>query len=425
MFGTARKSVESNAQSDVVFAAMEALASPVFVNCVSPGSEGIVYCNSAFLKGMGAVRKEQYIGKHVSSLFAPTQPEGRTATEMARQTEAAISRDGKWVGGTNYVRGDGSVFEVVATVTSLMLAGKAYAVAQLQDLGAAEVMNRRKTEFQALANSLQSEVGASVDAISTAASNLSGVVSSLMHSAEETSRQSESVVSINGHTANNVTSVADAANELTSSIDAIGSQVGRSTLIARDAVGQASNTQATVNRLVAAAERIGDVIKLIQSIASQTNLLALNATIEAARAGDAGRGFAVVASEVKSLASQTAKATEEISLQIADIQAATTETESAIRAIGSTIEQISEISGIIAETVERQSGATQRIAENVSRASQGTDQVTQSLMTVAGVARETTGVVNKVQSSIGIVSEQTHSLQGRVKTFIDRLRTEA
>ena len=419
MFGMARKTADGNAQTDVAFAALEALASPVFVNGTAAGDDGLAYVNNAFLKSLGASRKEQYLGKTVASFLAPAQADGRSTIE------ASLAREGKWSGATSYLRSDGTIFEATAMVTQIMVAGKAYNVTQLQDANTAGQASRRKSEFQALANSLQAEVGASVEAIATAAGNLNGVVSSLMHSAEETSRQSENVVSINGHTANNVTSVADAAHELTSSIHAIGEQVGRSTLVARDAVSQASNTQATVNRLVGAAQRIGDVIKLIQSIASQTNLLALNATIEAARAGDAGRGFAVVASEVKSLASQTAKATEEISLQIADIQAATTETESAIRAIGSTIEQINEISGVIAETVDRQSGATQRISQNVTLASQGTDQVTQSLMTVAEVARETTGVVNKVQTSIGVVSEQTDSLHQRMHSFIERLRREA
>ncbi|HVZ30457.1 MAG TPA: methyl-accepting chemotaxis protein [Asticcacaulis sp.] len=422
MFGLARKTTESNAQADLVWAAFDALPSPVFVNDLTPGQEGLVYVNEAFVKGIGATHKDQYLGKKVSCFFAAEQPDGRSPADYARHVESVLAREGRCTVVTNYVRADGSVFEVLATVTAFSSGGKRYAMAQLQDMHAAQSLSQRRSEFQALANSLQSEIGASVDAIAEAAGALGGVVSSLMHSAEETSRQSESVVEVNGQTSGNVSSVADAAQDLATSIDAIGAQVGRSTLVARDAVTQASSTQAIVNRLVGAAERIGDVIKLIQSIASQTNLLALNATIEAARAGDAGRGFAVVASEVKSLASQTAKATEEISLQIADIQAATGETEEAIRAIGATIEQINEISGVIAETVERQSGATQRISENVARASSGTDQVTQSLMTVAEVARETTGVVNKVQASIGTVTEHAEGLHGRMDAFIDRLR---
>jgi methyl-accepting chemotaxis protein len=419
MFGMGRKTADSNSQADIVFAAMDGLASPVIV----AGAEGIVYCNPALATVLNG-RREQFAGKSLASLYAPRQAEGGSGYDAARAIDDGIGRSGKWSGPVSLSRVDGSSFEAQATVSTIMSAGKSYTVAQFQDQQQGS-QKKRKQEFDALANTLQTEVGVAVDAISKAAGNLGGVVTSLIHSAEETSRQSESVVSVNGATANNVNGVADAANELTTSIDAIGQQVGRSTLIARDAVGQASNTQVIVNRLVGAAERIGDVIKLIQSIASQTNLLALNATIEAARAGDAGRGFAVVASEVKSLASQTAKATEEISLQIADIQAATTETEAAIRAIGSTIEQINEISGVIADTVERQSGVTQRISHNVSLASQGTDQVTQSLMTVAEVARETTGAVTKVQSSIGQVSEHTDSLQARIQGFIERLRKAA
>lgn len=419
MFGMGRKTADSNSQADIVFAAMDGLASPVIV----AGAEGVIYCNPAFASALNG-RRDQFTGKSLASLYAPHQPEGGSGFDVARAVDDGIAGSGKWSGAVALSRIDGSAFEARASVSTVMSAGKSYTVAQFQDQQQGGLQSRKK-EFDALASTLQSEVGVAVEAISKAAGNLGGVVTSLIHSAEETSRQSESVVSVNGATANNVNGVADAANELTTSIDAIGAQVGRSTLIARDAVGQASNTQVIVNRLVGAAERIGDVIKLIQSIASQTNLLALNATIEAARAGDAGRGFAVVASEVKSLASQTAKATEEISLQIADIQAATTETEAAIRAIGSTIEQINEISGVIADTVERQSGVTQRISQNVSLASQGTDQVTQSLMTVAEVARETTGAVTKVQSSIGLVSEHTDSLQVRIQGFIDRLRKAA
>lgn len=419
MFGMGRKTADSNSQADIIFAAMDGLASPVVVS----GAEGIIYCNAAFATTLNG-RREQYNSRALSSLYAARQPEGGSGFEVARAVDDGLGRSGKWSGSVSLARADGSAFEAQATVTTVMSAGKSYTVAQFQDQQQGGQKNR-KQEFDALANTLQTEVGVAVEAISKAAGNLGGVVTSLIHSADETSRQSESVVTVNTETAHNVSGVADAANELATSIDAIGAQVGRSTLIARDAVGQASNTQVIVNRLVGAAERIGDVIKLIQSIASQTNLLALNATIEAARAGDAGRGFAVVASEVKSLASQTAKATEEISLQIADIQAATTETESAIRAIGSTIEQINEISGVIADTVERQSGVTQRISQNVSLASQGTDQVTQSLMTVADVARETSGAVNKVQSSIGQVSEHTDGLQTRIQAFIERLRKAA
>ncbi len=426
IFGLAKKTcTDTGADSDLLFATLDALPSPVFVNCVQMGEEGIVYCNTAFLQGLGVSHKDQVVGRHVSTLIAAKQPEGRSAVEMAKSIEAAVARDGKWTGATNYTRSDGSIFEVIAQVVQIRVDGKTYVLAQLQDMNLAAKDSRRKQEFQALANSLQSEVGASVDAISRATGDLSGVVGSLMSSAEETSRQSISVASVNVQTSDNVNSVADAAQDLVSSIGSIGEQVNRSTVVARDAVSQATNTQATVNRLVAAAERIGDVIKLIQSIASQTNLLALNATIEAARAGDAGRGFAVVASEVKSLASQTARATEEISLQISDIQAATAQTDEAIRTIGATIEQINEISSVIADTVDMQSGATQRISQNVSLASQGTGQVSQSLQTVSDVARETTGAVTRVQSSIGLVSEQTQKLHDQVQAFITRLRAEA
>jgi methyl-accepting chemotaxis protein len=179
------------------------------------------------------------------------------------------------------------------------------------------------------------------------------------------------VASASDEASANVQSVASATEEMAGSVGEISRQVHESSKIANEAVKQAHKTDARISELWQAAGRIGDVVKLITAIAEQTNLLALNATIEAARAGDAGRGFAVVASEVKALASQTAKATEEIGTQISGMQAATNESVAAIKEIGGTIGRISEIAETIAAAVEQQGAATQEIARNVQEASRG------------------------------------------------------
>src|SRR5207237_1395922 len=211
---------------------------------------------------------------------------------------------------------------------------------------------------------------------------LEAAARTLTKTAEVTQELSGAVAAASEQASANVQSVASATEEMTSSVNEISRQVQESSRIAVEAVKQAQQTDARINELSKAAGRIGDVVKLITAIAEQTNLLALNATIEAARAGEAGRGFAVVASEVKQLASQTAKATDEIGTQIAGMQTATQDSVAAIKEIGGTINRISEIASTIAAAVEEQGAATQEIARNVGEAARGTQQVASNITNV-------------------------------------------
>ncbi len=204
---------------------------------------------------------------------------------------------------------------------------------------------------------------------------------------EQLFRQATAVTEAAAEASSNVQAVAAAVNELDSSITEIARQVDEAASTTAKAVDEVEATTATVEGLAAAAQRIDAVVKLISSIAGQTNLLALNATIGAARAGEAGRGFAVVAGEVKNLANQTSKATEEIGAQVADIQAVTTRTVAAIRAIGGTVAHVNEISGSIAAAVEEQTAAVKEISRNVQQAAHGTDEVSRN---IAGVTRSAT-----------------------------------
>jgi methyl-accepting chemotaxis protein len=219
-----------------------------------------------------------------------------------------------------------------------------------------------------------------------------------------------------------VETVASATEELTASIGEIGQQVAKSSTIAGDAADQAEKSNVQVEGLVAAAQKIGDVVGLIQDIAEQTNLLALNATIEAARAGDAGKGFAVVASEVKSLANQTAKATDEIRGQITTMQGATSDSVAAIRGIGKIIKEINEIATAIASAVEEQSSATQEISRNVQQASAGTQEVSANIDGVAQAAGETGRSTNEMLSASGELAQQATALTGEVERFLQRVR---
>jgi methyl-accepting chemotaxis protein len=284
------------------------------------------------------------------------------------------------------------------------------------------VAAQRKADMHKLADEFESAVGAIVNTVSANSSQLESAAGTLTKTAEVTQQLSSSVAAASEQASANVQSVASATEEMTSSVNEISRQVQESSRIATDAVKQAQQTDQRINALSQAAGRIGDVVKLITAIAEQTNLLALNATIEAARAGEAGRGFAVVASEVKQLASQTAKATDEIGTQIAGMQTATQESVASIKEIGSTIGRISQIASTIAAAVEEQGAATQEIARNVGEAAKGTGQVATSITDVNRGASETGSASAQVLSSAQSLSHESNHLKSEVDKFLMTVR---
>ena len=288
-----------------------------------------------------------------------------------------------------------------------------------QDRAVAEL---RKADMHKLADAFEHAVGEIVDTVSSAATELEASANTLTMTAERSQKLATMVAAASEEASTNVQSVASASEEMTSSVNEISRQVQESSRVANDAVDQAGKTNDRVGALSTAANRIGDVVELINTIAGQTNLLALNATIEAARAGEAGRGFAVVASEVKALAEQTAKATGEIGLQVGSIQTATQDSVSAIKEIGNTIGRMSEISATIAAAVEEQGAATQEISRNIQHAAQGTLQVSSNISDVQRGASETGSASAQVLSAAQSLSSDSNRLKLEVGKFLSSVR---
>jgi methyl-accepting chemotaxis protein len=290
-----------------------------------------------------------------------------------------------------------------------------------------EEQKRRGEEQQrqamlAMADGFEMAVGDIVRGVSLRATELQATAQSMSATAEETERQSTAVGAASEQASANVQTVASAAEELSSSIAEIGRQVASSSDITARAVEDTRRTNEQIQGLAEAAQSIGDVIKLISDIASQTDLLALNATIEAARAGDAGKGFAVVAAEVKSLANQTAKATEEIRGKIAEMQVATSRSVDAVQEIGQTIARINEIATTIASAVEEQGAATQEIARNVQQASAGTTEVSTNIVGVTRAANDTGVASTQVLGTAGELAQQSEALRSQVESFLGNIR---
>jgi len=282
--------------------------------------------------------------------------------------------------------------------------------------------DERARAIEVLNKDFEAKVGALVSALLSAAAKLKENAESMFASTAQTGQSSGAVRTAADQALSNAKTVAQATEELASSIDEIGNRVVQSSTIAKKALSEAHRTDQTVLDLAADAEKIGNVIDLIKNIAAQTNLLALNATIEAARAGEAGRGFSVVAGEVKSLAAQTAKATEEIGLQISQIQGSTQNAVEAIRGIVAIIGEMNEIGTAVAASVEQQKVATREIALNVQQAAKSAHEVTHTIAIVKDAAMATEHEANDVLDAASHLSRQADNLNQQVNEFLSGVR---
>ncbi|MCP5364446.1 MAG: Cache 3/Cache 2 fusion domain-containing protein [Hyphomicrobiales bacterium] len=285
-----------------------------------------------------------------------------------------------------------------------------------------EAREKRARRMDQLTAGFDQSVAGVLKALGASATQMQSTSQSMSATAKETSHQATSVAAASEQATTNVQTVATAAEELSASISEISRQVSDSARIAHDAAGEADRTQNNVKSLAAAAEKIGAVVEMITDIAAQTNLLALNATIEAARAGEAGKGFAVVASEVKTLANQTAKATEQISAQINGVRSEIDGTVGAIEGIAGTIARINEIAASIASAVEEQGAATSEIARNVEQAAQGTQEVSSNISGVTQAAGETGEAATQVFDAAMELTRQSDNMRQCVETFLSDVR---
>ncbi len=293
---------------------------------------------------------------------------------------------------------------------------------QREEERAQQAREERRAEMLALANDFESSVMDIVASVSTAAGEMEVSSQGMSSVAEETTRQSTAVTAASEQTSTNIQTVASAAEELSASVKEISGQVSQSNQFSANAVKETEKANEEIKGLVVAAQKIGDVMSLVNDIANQTNLLALNATIEAARAGEAGKGFAVVASEVKNLASQTATATDEITVQVSSMQEATAKAVAAIEGIQSVIKRIDETSVSISSAVEQQDASTHEIARNVSEVSAGTQEVTSNIHVMSEGAKSTGEAANAVLKSAQNMSLQSAELRKKLDEFLRQIR---
>lgn len=286
----------------------------------------------------------------------------------------------------------------------------------------ARAEQEKRAMMENLANQFEASVGAIVERVSDTATSLDQSAQTMARVSENTSERAENAAQASAQTTENVSVVASAAEEMTASISEINQQVIRASQASKSAAQDVSNTANQMDALANMADRIGEVVSMISDIAEQTNLLALNATIESARAGEAGKGFAVVASEVKALANETAKATENISELVTEIQAETKTAVGSIAKIGDVMRDLDHSSTAIASAMEEQGATTQSVAENVSQAANGTRDVSESIQVVKDASVESSEATHEVQSSIDELTEQSNLLRDEVNRFLGQIR---
>jgi methyl-accepting chemotaxis protein len=345
--------------------------------------------------------RDQYIANLLSTIA-----KGKTASSIREQ-------GGRFIAVANRPTGDGGWVATHEDITERHLA-------ELEHNSIAELESRRATIEEAI-SAFREQVESELRSVSDSAAAMETTAVGLLRSSEKTSQRAESAVQASDEASSNVATAATAATELAASIGEISQQLTRATEVVRVSVQEAEATNGQILGLAEAAQKIGDVIKLIRDIAGQTNLLALNATIEAARAGEAGRGFAVVASEVKSLAVQTGKATEEIAAQILAVQGSSAGAVDAIRSIAGRMKEISAYTSAVAASVEQQNSATAEISQNVAGAADGTTVVVSVLGEVAGAATATKSSAETVLSASRSVESAVTKLRGEVESFLGKV----
>jgi methyl-accepting chemotaxis protein len=352
------------------------------------------------------------------AVFGITRPLDRLVVALQRMAGGATDIA---LEGANRQDEIGAVGRAVEGIKAMVARGAAEA-AERRHADEAEAAAARKRATMDLADAFERAVAGLVGMVSSAAATLQDTARRMSATAQETARRSTAVAAAAEQAGSNVDTVAAATEELGTSVQEIGRQVAGSTDLARTAVGEADQTAALVAALSDAAARVGSVVQLISGIAAQTNLLALNATIEAARAGEAGRGFAVVAAEVKDLADQTARATQEIAGQMAQIQSVTGEAVGAIATITGRIREIDAVAATIAAAVEEQGAATQEIVRNVGQASAGTREVTGNIAGVARASEQTGQAADHVLTAAADLSRHAEQLSAEVERFLGTVR---
>ncbi|HUN46842.1 MAG TPA: methyl-accepting chemotaxis protein, partial [Stellaceae bacterium] len=323
------------------------------------------------------------------------------------------------VRGTGY---DDELGTMATTLEQLRRSAQQAERAAKESFAAKETELKRANAIDGHCHAFDASIRSALETVDQATGNMTETANGMSATARTTAERAGAAASASGNASANVQTVAAAAEQLASSVSEISRQVASAARVAANAADRADRTNQSVQGLAEAADKIGEVVKLISAIASQTNLLALNATIEAARAGEAGKGFAVVASEVKSLANQTAKATEEIASQVNAIQNATGDAVTAIKEIGAVITEVNDISTTIAAAVEQQGAATQEIARNAQQAAAGTSEVAQNVTGVTEAAATTGDAAGKMLAAVSAVTEQSAALRAEVDGFLRKIR---